>query len=261
MEQAKSLRSFHNEVKSRVIQKYVSLSNGTSVLDIGTGRGGDMHKWFKHGLKNVVGIDVSKQYITEAIKRYNSNRYMRGSNYRFYYTASENMFTKYLAAIKCPLHFDVVTCMFALHYFCKTSEMLTDILSQVANVLPENGHFVCVAPLGEHIMNKLTESSTYKTNAFMVERRFETPNKIGDLIRFMLSGTLYFGDNFISEEYLIFKETLESCAAKSGLKLIEYYSFEKEYASIYGLDNLSKEASFLNGVIVFQKLPNESHKT
>lgn len=253
MEQSKRLRAFHNDIKNRLLQQYAAEVGATSLLDIGTGRGGDMHKWYRSKLSTVIGIDVSKQYITDAIKRYNAARYIKGVNYRFYYTKPDNMFLRYLTSIQSDTTFDLVTCMFALHYFCKSKEVLTDILSQVASVLPDNGYFVCVAPLGERIMEKLATSSIYKTNVFMVERRFETPSGIGDKIRFMLSGTLYFGDNLISEEYLVFKDTIEECASGCGLKLVDYRGFDTEYASFYGLDDQTKEASFLNGVIVLQK--------
>tara|TARA_B100001093_G_scaffold3139_1_gene3213 strand:+ start:2200 stop:3000 length:801 start_codon:yes stop_codon:yes gene_type:complete len=264
MDQSKKIRNFHNEVKFRILTKYVDKSESIrSLLDIGTGRGGDIHKWYKLKIQYVTAIDINKKYINEAIKRYNSTNYLKLTNYRFYYTTEEKMFKLYLNSINHKIKHDIITCMFALHYFCKNMKTLESILLQVSESLPNNGYFVCVSPLGERIMEILRGEMIYKTNTLMVERCFDELKKIGDKVKFMMSGTLYFGEKIISEEYLIFEETLRNVGEKFNLKLIEYSSFKNEYSNINGLSDESKEVSFLNGVIVFQKMdanPELLHK-
>ena len=72
----------------------------------------------------------------------------------------------------------------------------------------------------------------------------------------MLSGTLYFGESMLSEEYLIFKSVLEKQALKHNLKLVKYESFKEYYTSLYNLNNEFYNASMLNGVFVLEKVRN-----
>eukprot|EP00004_Rigifila_ramosa_P013925 TRINITY_DN3123_c0_g1_i1.p2 TRINITY_DN3123_c0_g1~~TRINITY_DN3123_c0_g1_i1.p2 ORF type:complete len:148 (+),score=33.02 TRINITY_DN3123_c0_g1_i1:206-649(+) len=48
--------------------------------------------------------------------------------------------------------FNVVSVMFALHYFFKTSEMLDKLLANVAAALQPNGFFVGTVPNGRRVM-------------------------------------------------------------------------------------------------------------
>jgi len=50
-------RKFHNHIKKTLIEKYNS--PGASLLDLGCGKGGDLHKWQKAKIKNVLALDTS----------------------------------------------------------------------------------------------------------------------------------------------------------------------------------------------------------
>lgn len=254
MEQARALRSFHNRVKHELISQYAQESGATSMLDIGTGRGGDMHKWHKVGLTHVVGVDVCVDYIHEAIRRYKQCKHLRNRMYKFYYTTEEKVFLPFLKECCKPLKYDMVSCMFAFHYFFKTQESLNSIMRQVSEVLNPNGYFVCVSPMGESINALLKDNTSYQSSVFHVTRLYDTPKGIGDAIQFMLMGTLYFGENMISNEYLIFKNTIELAANAYGLKLVEYKGFDKFYKDSDSLTQETQLASFLNGAIVFKKV-------
>ena len=255
MEQHKRMRQFHNDVKLKVLQE--NTQEVSTLLDIGTGRGGDMHKWDKCNIQHVVGIDISKAYIQEAIKRFNSSKHLKGRNYKFYYTAPDKMYDKYLQFIGHTLHFDIVTCMFAFHYFFENEKTLDTIMNQISNSLTTGGRFIGVAPFGENIVHmfKMTKGDIIQNNAFYIEKSFKNLNTetLGMKIKFMISGTLYFGERMLSEEYLVFKSVLQDVASQYNMKVIKYTSFHDYYNSFYNLQGDFFKASMLNGVFVLEK--------
>lgn len=253
MEQSKTMREFHNDVKLKLLSKYSILSKAKTILDLGTGRGGDMHKWNKCNIQNVIGIDINKHYVEEAIKRCKYAKYLMKRNYLFYYTRQDEIFDKYLLKRNITHIYDLITCMFAFHYFFKNEAMLSDILKQISLHLKPQGYFIGVCPQGERIKEILNGKMEFTNDVVYLKKTDENTRDIGEEIKFMLSGTLYFGDNIMSNEYLVFEETLRKYAAVYNLKLLEYTNFKEYYKNEYRLDENTKSASFLNGTFVLQK--------
>ena len=251
MEQAKNLRTFHNDIKLIMISKYTAYLNcaNVSLLDVGVGRGGDIHKWNKCNVSYAVGIDINKDYVHEAIKRYKGNNKFLDRNYIFYYTHPDQIFQKFLESrIKTSKKsFNIITCMFAFHYFCENEARMRDILRQVSESLSEGEYFIGVVPQGEKITKLMRDKDEYTSNAMHIEK----VNK--NCINFMLSGTLYFGEKMLSKEYLVNEETFVKIAKEYSLEVVEYTNFEKYYVSKYNMDNATREASFVNGTFAFIK--------
>ena len=259
MEQAKALRNYHNEIKSILLSKYSSYIQAQDIrlLDLGVGRGGDLHKWNKCDIQRVVGIDINKDFIKDAIKRYRTNKYFQ-RDYKLYYTTPDKVFSEFLNYRKIPNvnSFHIVSCMFAFHYFWETEDKLNKIMKQISEALKDNGYFIGVVPQGEVIQKMLTGKDVYTTQSIELERCYKHVEGIGDKIKFKLSGTLYFGESMISEEYLVFKDRFEKTALKYGLHMIEYENFEKYYVPKYNMNPNTREASFVNGTFAFIKRSN-----
>lgn len=262
MEDAKVLRQFHNSIKFKLLEKAVQRinkpPNEIHLLDVGVGRGGDIQKWHNLNLQNVKGVDINKSYIIEAINRFKNQRHLSNRNYKFFYTFEKFMFQDFLKTKNIPVYneFDIISCMFAFHYFWKTKETLHGILSQISQSLKVNGLFIGICPNGDTIHRHLENSiGIVKNDAVFIEKKYEKIDPtIGNQINFMLSGTLYFGENMLSEEYLVYKDILTKECSKHSLKLIEYCDFEKYYTDSICLHRDSKMASFLNMSFVFQKV-------
>lgn len=54
-------------MKRALIEAYAP--PGGRLLDLGCGRGGDIDKWWRAGVKEVVGVDLSDKELEEARKR------------------------------------------------------------------------------------------------------------------------------------------------------------------------------------------------
>ena len=255
MDDTRSMRVFHNDIKLKLLSKYSKLSNDTQLLDIGVGRGGDMHKWNKCNIQSVVGVDINRSFVIDAINRFRSCRYLWGKNYKFFYTLPNKMFKKFLSEKNVHTSFDIISCMFAFHYFWSSEEYLRSILSQISESLKPGGYFIGTCPSGEHITNLMNDNKEFQNTALYIKRHCKTKmHKPGIKIDFLLTGTLYFGESALSTEYLVFKETFEKIAKEYKLDLVEYTPFEKYYPDVTNTFSYpSQVASFLNVAFAFQK--------
>ena len=128
----KQLSEFHNKVKRDLIEFHAAPRH----LDIACGRGGDIDKWAKGGLKFVMGIDVSPNEINFARIRY-ENYSRKSLNCKFEATRDVG-----IRAIEWPIefpqisqNFDTVSCMFAAHYFFVSEYSVDCFFRNVASAL------------------------------------------------------------------------------------------------------------------------------
>eukprot|EP00004_Rigifila_ramosa_P013933 TRINITY_DN3123_c0_g1_i4.p2 TRINITY_DN3123_c0_g1~~TRINITY_DN3123_c0_g1_i4.p2 ORF type:complete len:256 (+),score=53.69 TRINITY_DN3123_c0_g1_i4:33-770(+) len=148
---AAPLKKYHNMVKRRLLEHFAT--NAEALLDIACGRGGDLRKWQDCNIGFIKGVDVAPGEIQEAQVRYRE------------LVAESNSSGKKIPRVDFAVNahcgdrlidwgrkFNVVSVMFALHYFFKTSEMLDKLLANVAAALQPNGFFVGTVPNGRRVM-------------------------------------------------------------------------------------------------------------
>jgi hypothetical protein len=173
----KSLRNFHNWIKSNMIYTYCSKKTlldstkvGMEVLDIGVGRGGDLMKLYHAKVKSAVGADVNESGIFSgsdgAISRYNvMKKKMPGfpkmsfvladAGQKFDYASQLNIGQmndqniKMLKQIfgeneKSSRHntFDVFNAQFMIHYLLKDSNTWNNFCHNVNKYLRADGYLL-----------------------------------------------------------------------------------------------------------------------
>ena len=251
-ENSKTLRRFHNYIKFLMYQKYCKPED--TLLDLGCGRGGDMFKWEKVGIKNVVGIDVNKNFVIDAIKRYkNNSACLKDTDYRFYFTHEKYIFCEFLRYRNLQCVYNNISCMFALHYFFDTKEHVSNLFSQISACLKKGGYFFGTVMNGVKVNDCLKTKEIYNSHAMFIKKDYTEVSSFGTKIQFMLSGTLYFGEKTLSTEYLVFEHTLKMIGDAYDLNLIEFKCFEQHYTEDFNMDQDFKDASFLNYTFAFQK--------
>lgn len=246
------LRRFHNYIKQCLYNKYCNKDQ--SLLDIACGRGGDMMKWYKTELNNVVAIDICKSSIYEAIRRYKANPLIKGMDYRFYFTQPQNVFVDFLKFKQLPLVYDNISCMFALHYFFKNQSTAHKIFKHVSECLKEDGYFFGTIMNGTDVHKLFANQEVVSNSAMFIQKDYKHLFPFGNQIQFMLSGTLYFGEKSLSTEYLIFQDTLTGIGKIYNLELIEFQSFRDKYSDAYKLNEDFQAASFLYYTFAFKKI-------
>lgn len=234
---AKVMRSFHNKVKSSILQHAVNMSaihNKNShercLLDVGVGRGGDMFKWDRCDIQNVIGYDPDEASIEEARRRHlHSNLTLR--NYIFIRCND-------ICELNQPEQsMDVVSCQFAIHYFFSSPETFSSFVESVYTLLKPGGVFVGTFMDGDLIMN-LTNNGMYEfvntASLVYLPKPTLVANDFGCPVKVHLTGTLYFGENTVSNEFLVKKEVLKKACESTGMYLVEFKPFEEHHQECHG---------------------------
>lgn len=187
-----AMQDFHNKViKNRVLLGSVcntikDKQDTISLLDLACGKGGDLPKWRDNNVTTCVGIDYIQNNIDDekdgACARYkfyksqsqkqgtsfpksyfivgdvgksmNANNYIQNRDYKelhnLLWKSNEQISTNFEKN-----KFDVVSVMFALHYFFSRKHVLDTFIDNVTNNLKPGGYFIGCCFDGTSIFNKL----------------------------------------------------------------------------------------------------------
>ncbi|KIW80260.1 hypothetical protein Z517_06875 [Fonsecaea pedrosoi CBS 271.37] len=194
--QIKGLRTFNNWIKSCLIHKFSpeekteeeelgwgeeakepAAQKPLLVLDIGCGKGGDLGKWqlAPQTVGLYVGLDPAETSIQQARERYQQMRRGRRPIFdaRFF---PQDCFGAWIGDVGIirevgidanagngqPTRwggggFDVVTCMFAMHYSFESEEKVRMMLRNVAGSLKKGGRFIGVVPNSDVCAERIRE--------------------------------------------------------------------------------------------------------
>jgi len=185
----KSLRIFHNIVKSRLINVVSHLNANKTMIDYAVGKGGDLKKWIHSGLEFVFGIDIFRDNIVNerdgACVRYlqdyeqnmkspfravfvvgDSSQHIRSGD--AVATPQEKDITRSLFATVGQQYdfgkkyngiakngFQISSCQFAIHYFFKNQNTLHGFLRNVAECTQLGGYFIGTTYDGQLVFDQL----------------------------------------------------------------------------------------------------------
>lgn len=288
-----NMRKFHNLIKTQLIISSCESIKAKSLLDIACGRGGDIHKWIQAKLKYIFAFDNHSESIFNEIQKGHSfdgaiGRFKQINKisktklpfmkfYNIDILANDSL-TK-INGYDSNKIYDIVSCQFAFHYFCKNTNSTEHVLSIISKKLKKGGLFIGTATNGDLIHNILSqgnvniplltllknnESSVSNNYLFYITEFSENNKKIDE------SGIRknYFEIQGVSSEYYLFKEKLSKLAIKYDLELVEYKSFYEWYTELKqkiksnqsGFKELQEMTiyefviSFLNFSFIFKKI-------
>jgi len=241
-----NLRSFHNLIKKRIYLQNASLNKYCSLLDLASGKGGDIQKWLL--LKNytyILALDINSESIKATI---NKNGY-EGAIARWInikktlekppYIRFEIMNLNNLNALESINKidnnklYDTISCQFALHYFAENTATLNNIFTLVSSKLKPGGKFIGTATNGDLIKNILDINnvnipllSLLKDNSNPNCYLFYINDQTHDESR-----KSYFKIEGVSKEYYLLKKNIELIISQPhiNLKLDEFKSFYEWY--------------------------------
>jgi hypothetical protein len=187
--------NFHNEfIKSQILLQS-TLKKGDALLDLACGRGGDLHKWLKADVGLVFGMDVNQDCLiapeTGAYGRYLKRKIQSKRpiapmvfvqadatrNIRDMSAASSDLDRNIIRALydipgrvdvppaaeelrgAASRGFNVVSCMFALHYFFHDRKSVDGFLRNVAENLNVGGFFVGCCFDGDAVYSLLADTA------------------------------------------------------------------------------------------------------
>lgn len=247
-------QKFHNQIKSDLYTDVRKLSTGGKLLEIGSGRAGDIHKWRANKYNEVVGIEYSSENIKHAEKRLSAMKknkklaktlgkitFIHGDfnepiypDYQFAISEANKLKAKDELVAK--YSFDVVSCQFALHYFFKSKETVRQMIENVSDSLKKGGYFIGTAFDGKRVFDSLKKKEKIEGINFEDEVVW-TITKDYNEKKFLVSKPNYGMsiDVFIesigttNKEYLINFKYFIKIMKKNGFQLVELKSFSEIY--------------------------------
>lgn len=254
-----NMRQYHNKIKQHLYNTYCN--NIDSLVELCSGKGGDLHKWYHNHIKRVDGYDNHQPSINEAYKRLKqlNDQYSTHLNYNFYLMDLRSPELE----LKQNFDYDVVSCQFGLHYFYESEKMIKNIIKTVSTLLKTNGVFIGTI-LDDTLVNSLLTNNKYEHKSdneisFSIEKQVVTD--FSDKINVYLSG-----DNYLtnaSHEYLIKFDYLTQLCQEYDLELIDTSTFgkmdnKKLDVMFQNLFSYEKTVSSLFRYFVFRKVKKSS---
>ena len=162
------LREFHNMIKNDIIQDaftdipYKVPPIAPSVLDIGCGRGGDIHKYFHSNFKKIVAVDNHIESLNIAKERF--EKCYPKSNIDIQYILHDAKQSVLILKSKV----NVVVMNFSLNYFFKNENCLRNLFQTISESLYELGCFVGIALDGDIVKSVYSlDDSLYEIEPFI----------------------------------------------------------------------------------------------
>lgn len=167
----KQVFKIHNEIKRNIINEFA----GEKLLDLASGRGGDLHKWITNKkIKKVLGYDINEASVYEAKKRL-SGFANHKKQISFYVKDLSRMILNCFKNSQGP--FDLITCNFAFHYFFKNKDTLDTILKSINNCSKKGSYFACTLFDGDKILETNGSITTSEYNIKRLDKDY-SKNKI-----------------------------------------------------------------------------------
>lgn len=282
-------RKFHNFVKYNIIK---TQKNNDTLLDLATGKGGDLNKWIKAGFKNILAIDSSWVHIygKNGFKSRINSTYMKkklaDNNVRVTYVwgdvtkniisgeagLNEEEQTKLKNYFKTNKGFDKITCNFALHYFLNSKSQFKGFMNNVNSLLNSDGSFVGTYLDGQKVekfMDKDKKTLKIGNKIFYEISKYYGSNlKTYDLncneywskkLNERLIGVKVHSWESEIKESLLYRPYLEKLFNCEKLKVNYEYGFEiyfKNYKYKSELSSSEKIISFMHNTFSYKKLKN-----
>jgi 2-polyprenyl-3-methyl-5-hydroxy-6-metoxy-1,4-benzoquinol methylase len=317
------MKGFNNWIKSSLINVYCQAFkenkdgkiHKTSILDFGCGRGGDVMKFYHPRVGDYVGIDPDYDGLfastDSAVSRYNhmKSKFPDFTKMTYIQADASVLFKSDLQSKRLTnmtqdnksnidkyfdgkRKYDVITCMFSIHYLFNNTESIENLISNIKTYLKVGGFIIMTLFDAAQVMKLLNNSETYtsyytnengqKTKLFEITKKFEgnLKDEPGQTIDVLMT---WINQNALSENLVSAKLMLKTME-KAGCRLIDtdlfgnVFNINKYWFSdvipheenpknkkfyedvgkffdnnLKGADKESKSYSFLNRYYVFQK--------
>ena len=285
------MQRFHNNIKLNLIKQLCDrIRNGDSakplhLLDLATGKGGDIYKWMNNRVDNVVGIDKVYDNI------YNSfdGACVRHKNYREKNINKMPMIDFVVADVSKPLdddthfmdmfskdiwfskyqdtQFDIITMMFALHYMFNDEDKVSILINNIDKQIKKGGYFIGCCFDGKAVFDLLQDMNvndvkTGRKNEqiiWKITKKYDLNSWSHEdpSIFYNLPIDVYIRSiNMNITEYLVNFEIFVQKLQEVNIKLIQTNMFKDIYdvQKTVQLSEDEKTLSFLNRQFIFKKV-------
>lgn len=242
-----NMRRYHNAVKRELYNKYTL--NINKLLDLACGKGGDLDKWISNNIKHVIGYDIDERSIMEAKRRVKERYSDKGTKVEVYVKDLSK------EIIEGDNDCDVITSMFAFHYFFKSLDTFNIIMKSIDNNLKTGGYFIGTMFDGESIRNIL-KNGDYILKDGDIKFMIKSYNGLTDDL-FSNKINVYLKDTVLDvpmDEYVVDFDKFVNIMKMRGYDLIETKMFnELNLDGKSRLNDIELSVSNLNRFFVFKR--------
>ena len=200
------LRKLHNDRKFKLIQKATPIK-GLKVLDVGTGRGGDLHKWHKRGVL-LTATDPDPESVTEARVR------ALESGYHDF-----NIFEGTVVGS----NYDIICYNFSIQYIFKDYDIFYNTCKSIVEALKPGGILIGVVPSADKIL-KLNNKWSDKYGNTIERGPSIGKGHIGEMILMKMADGPYYSKGPIPEP-LCYPMILQQELCRHGMEIQEWTDF------------------------------------
>jgi len=292
-----------NFVKRYIIDRGLTGYVKPKVLDLAVGKLGELDKYTRAGVHTLVGIDINEDSINNP-ENGAATRIIKNANYApaiaklsektilIVGTATKNIengesvrdnINKYYIDVlygrakgNTPKlrkmegvgldKFDMVSCMYAIHYMMNNESELENFLINVSENLLDQGYFIGTCLNGDVVLNEMGNKSELKgvidgKTVFLIKKTSDDPKDyknitVGNKINvFFETFGGAFNENLVSIPYL------RQQAKKHNLKLIDYKSFLEEPGNLLSMYEASTDKWIKNAKNNAQTIRNSNAMT
>ncbi len=231
-----NMRLLANDIKREMINSV----KGKTVVDIGSGVGGDIFKYSKTGVKQLFLIEPSEKNIEEMNNRiYNNKKHLRGIGDIKMLKAGGEEYRKICSFVNKKV--DFINMFFSLTFFFKNEKMLNNLVETVDCLLENDGTFMGTVMDGYLVEKELSKDNII-TNQYEIIKLWEGERKsfYGNEISIDFKNTI---TATYQKEYLVYLNELERLLASKGIYLEKIMNFGSQDS-----EKLSNEERFLNSL-------------
>jgi len=264
---AKDMRNFHNYIKSSIIYTHCHSNfknnKAQSILDIGCGRGGDIHKFYMAEIDYYVGIDPDNNNLISvdgALSRYNQfkRKYpgfpkmifiQADAKAPFSYdeqkrivnnmtTQNKNLLQEYFSKDN-KTKFDIINASFSIHYMFENNNSFNNLKTNINNHLRNNGFILITTFNGKLIRELLKGKDKYteyyldddnnKQILFEIVKKFKDSDPIGTGLKIDVFNSFEASRTY-SSEYIVDKEFIvDEFNNDCDLELVDFDYFKNQF--------------------------------
>jgi hypothetical protein len=238
------MRYAHNRIKEELYKNYTF--PGASLLELCSGKGGDLNKWKKARLSRVDGYDIDQKSVQEAVARSNGDK-----NKCFRVLDLGIPDANSIVKSNAPCNgYDVSACQFAIHYFLRSKETFDNFIKILDENLKVGGYFITTFMDKAKVKQLLSGSSTLAESnreiLYYINTCEYNSGLFGNELEIYLNGNNVLGS--ISKEYMV-----DTCLLKEYMESRGYITVQESDFTADGLTDYESNISLLNKAVVFQK--------
>lgn len=235
------MRRYHNKIKKNMLKP---LGRSKTILDIGSGKGGDLLKWKAQNL-TVYAVDPSEEHLRELVRRVNQAQYSDK-------VTPINIGAQETQALKGKVGevVDAVTAFFSLTFFFENEDLLDRLMNTFSVFIkPETGLLIGTVLDGKAVLKALKGKEKLEFDNWTIHKDYKEDGKVGFGKKIKIdiqAATVHHQTEYLFD-FDIFREKLEA----RDFELVSTEMFNPQAEAPY-LDTPEMQLSSMNRKFVFR---------